>query len=145
MSAGQKRGVHFYLGERALRKWQDFANERTDDSYIESVAGTQQHVDFMLPADAMKSAKAGADLDSVAKRYLEPIAAMQDFDLEFPEPIMFAYYCVYNLFERYALHKQVDDWIIVNQALSAEGKLQNVRQVLTDALNLANEESSDLG
>ena len=42
---------------------------------------------------------------------------MQDSDLEFPDPIKFAYYAIYNCFCRYALGEEIDPWVIVNQAL----------------------------
>lgn len=38
----------------------------------------------------------------------------------FPDPLEFAYYAVYNFFRKYALNEEVDDWLIVNQAVSSE-------------------------
>jgi hypothetical protein len=101
------------------------------------MAGTRQKVDAQLPEDAFKCAQNGADLTGVEKRYQEPIAAMQDLDLEFPEQIKFAYYSLYNLFRRYALRKETDDWVIVNQALSAEIDNGKWAQMLNEAIRLS--------
>jgi len=89
-------------------------------SYLETVVGTTQKVDSDLPRDAFECAKQGRDLFNVRERYVEPIVAMQDFDLEFPDPIEFAYYAIYNLFRKYTGTEDVDDWLIVNQAASSE-------------------------
>jgi len=88
-------------------------------SYLETVVGTTQKVDSDLPRDAFECAKQGRDLFNVRERYVEPIVAMQDFDLEFPDPIEFAYYAIYNLFRKYTGTEDVDDWLIVNQALAS--------------------------
>jgi hypothetical protein len=75
----------------------------------------RHEVDAQLPHDALRSAQAGSDLADVQSRYREPIVAMQDDDLEFPRPIKFAYYAVYNCFRRHALVEEIDPWLIVNQ------------------------------
>jgi hypothetical protein len=52
------------------------------------------------------------DLGNVAQRYLEPIAALQDEDLAFPDAVRFAYYALYNCFEKYvgrARHRRLGD------------------------------------
>ena len=51
---------------------------------------------------------------------MEPMIAMREEYLTFPENITFAYYAIYNLFKKYVLKEDVDDWMIVNQALSSE-------------------------
>ena len=107
---------------------------RQEISYRESVAGTHQNVDVQLPEDAFASAKAGGDLAKFEMRYREPITAMQDCDLTFPDHIEFAYYSLYNLFLRYALGEQIDDWLIVNQALSSEDTEDLWRKLLQDAI-----------
>jgi hypothetical protein len=45
---------------------------------------------------------------------------MQDKDLEFPGTVEYAYYSIYNLFKKYAALADIEDWQIVNQALSSE-------------------------
>jgi len=55
-----------------------------------------------------------------ALRYKEPIISIQDNDLSFPKNIEYGYYSIYNLFQKYTQAKNVDDWLIVNQALSIE-------------------------
>lgn len=120
LSADERRNVLLFLGESALRKWREYCSIHRRISYVETVCGTHQSVDTELPADACQAAREGCDSKNVANRYQEPIAAMQDDDLTFPDPVEFAYYALYNLFNKYAVHETVDDWIIVNQALSSE-------------------------
>ncbi|MFE3759550.1 hypothetical protein ACFXO9_35055 [Nocardia tengchongensis] len=75
-------------------------------------------MDVELPADALRSARAGVDLADIGNRYLEPITALQDDDLTFPDPVEFAYYAIYNCFSKYSRGDDIPDWLIVNQALS---------------------------
>jgi hypothetical protein len=87
-----------------------------------------------LPKDAFEAVKIGKDLSKVDDRYAEPISAMQDNDIEFPDEIEFAYYAIYNLFNRYILQQNIDDWLICNQALSAEFKTERQKFLLNDAI-----------
>ena len=134
LSADQKRTVHLLLCENALQRWLDFAARRGRIRYTESVCGTNHVVDSKLPEDAFRSARAGQDLARVDERYGEPITAMQDFDLEFPGPVEYAYYAVYNLFLKYARNEAVDDWLIVNQALSSEADESKWLSLLSEAM-----------
>lgn len=120
LSPAQKRMVHEILCEHALAKWSAFRESTGRIAYVESVCGTHQMVDMALPHDAVRSVRENRDVADVARRYSEPIVAMQDDDLTFREPITFAYYAIYNLFNKYVQNQTVDDWLIVNQALSAE-------------------------
>ena len=43
-------------------------------------------------------------------------------DLEFPDPVEYAYYAIYNLFRKYVQGRELDDWLIVNQALSSSDR-----------------------
>jgi len=53
-------------------------------------------------------------------RYREPIVALHDGDLDLPDTIEYAYYSLYNLFRKYTGIEDIDDWLIVNQAISSE-------------------------
>ncbi len=64
---------------------------------------------------------------------------MQDDDLTFPGPVTFAYYALYNLFKKYAGHEEVDDWLIVNQALSSEPDASRWSELLESAIHKAND------
>lgn len=135
----KRRVVHFALCQRALEKWTAYIAGRKEMTYTETVCGTTQQLDLSLPGDALASAKQGRDVAGVASRYGEPIVAMQDADLEFPEPIQFAYYALYNLFRKYVAGKVIDDWLIVNQALSTEPDLNQVAHVLRSAIRKTEE------
>lgn len=120
LSPVQRRSVHLQLGRQALRNWEVYARTQGEMRYVESVAGTPQVVDSQLPRDALASVQAGQDLAGVAERYLEPIAALQDDDLIFPDSTEFAYYALYNLYQKYVQQQEIKDWLIVNQALASE-------------------------
>ena len=130
----QRRLVHFSLCEHALEKWNSYVKTYKKIEYQETVTGTLQEVDKQLPSDSLSSAKQGFDSLNVTKRYQEPITAMQDDDLVFPEDISFAYYAIYNLFQKYAENKTVDDWLIVNQALSSESNSEMWNLLLNNAI-----------
>jgi hypothetical protein len=130
----QKRTVHFILCDYALGKWRDYAASRGRIRYAESACATSHVVDKKLPGDAFESAREGRDRGTVDERYLEPITAMQDFDLEFPDSVRYAYYAVYNLFQKYARLEPIDDWLIVNQALASETDKSKWRPLLEEAI-----------
>ncbi len=119
LDAAGRRAVHFELCEFALHRWWAFVEQAAPIRYVETVVGTEQLVDTRLPDDALACAQAGEDTRRVAVRYREPVAALQDDDLEFPDPVEYAYYALYNLFRKYVLGQAIDDWLIVNQALSS--------------------------
>lgn len=115
-----KRRVHLDLCRHALAVWEEHIRRRAFDmSYVERVCGTRQGVDLDLPSEAMHAVASREARPEIAERYLEPITALQDGDFELPEAVQLAYYAIYNLFEKYAAGAEVDDWLIVNQALSA--------------------------
>jgi hypothetical protein len=119
LDADQRRLVHIMLSENALDIWNGFIQAQAQIEYVESVVGTHQVLDPFLPQEAFQAASRGERSEEIAKRYREPITALQDDDLEFPEHITFAYFAIYNLFRKYSLAEPVEDWLIVNQALSA--------------------------
>jgi hypothetical protein len=112
--------VHLLLCEEALRIWDEYTTRNAPIVYYDSVVGMRHKVDVRLPHDALNSARRGTDIENVQDRYLEPTIAMQDDDLEFPKEIQFAYYAVYNCFRKHACGEDIDAWLIVNQALSAD-------------------------
>lgn len=137
LSADAKRQVHFILAQHALSKWHEYCRGNPRLHYVETVCGTHQIVDTSLPDDALTCAQQERDDRGTAERYQEPIAAMQDDDLEFPAPVAFAYYAIYNLFRRYANHEPIDDWLIVNQSLSSEQQESQWRLLLESAIQQA--------
>lgn len=137
LDSTQKRVIHFRLCRHSLERWRGYVHEVKAIRYFESVVGTRQEVDTTVPDDAFASAGSGRDRTDVKKRYQEPIAAMQDDDLRFPDEIRFAYYSLYNLFRRYALHERVDDGLIVNQALSSASEECEWIRLLREAIDSA--------
>ena len=137
LSAAERRYVHLRLGEYALFKWDEYCASHRQINYIESVCGTHQTVDIELLTDAFYAACRGHDTRNVACRFQEPILAMQDDDFTFPESVEYAYYALYNLFKRYAEQKKVDDWLVVNQILSAEMNEVKRRSLLETVIQQA--------
>jgi len=125
LTAAQQRQVHLTLCEHALTIWTAHVTAHAPIRYVDTVVGMRHEVDVALPADALQSARAGADIADVERRYQEPIAALQDDDLEFPEAIEFAYYAIYNCFCKHACGEKSDPWLIVNQALSSDADQQS--------------------
>jgi hypothetical protein len=119
LGAERQRQVHLSLCEDALETWTSYVSARAPLRYADSVVGMRHDVDVGLPADALRSARTGADLANVESRYREPIAAMQDDDLTLQDPVKFAYYAIYNCFRKHACGEDIDPWLIVNQALSS--------------------------
>lgn len=120
LPAEERRSALLRLCEPALERWREHCREHAPMRYIEGVCGTRQEVDTTLPADALEAARRGADHADVGARYAEPLAALQDDDLRFPETVTYAYYAIYNLFRLLAQGREVDPWLIANQALSTD-------------------------
>ena len=130
----EKRRVHFALCAKALAVWLSYASQKKKSRYVDGVVGLSHKVDMALPSDAFNAAQEGRDAAGVAERYAEPITAMQDDDLEFPRNIEFAYYSIYNLFCKYVTRDDIDDWIIVNQAISSESDELEMFSMLSETL-----------
>lgn len=119
LPAEQRRRFVLALCERALRVWKAHFPPGRELRYIESVVGTLQVVDVDLPCDALDAVRCGEDVKGVQARYLEPLSALQDGDLELPDEVELAFYAVYNAFRRYLLGAKVEEALIVKQALAA--------------------------
>jgi hypothetical protein len=130
----QKRFVHLELCRNALSVWADYTARFDEISYVEGVVGTYQIVDKLLPKEAFEAVVDVKDSASINWRYAEPINAMHDDDLEFPDNIKFAYYAIYNLFNKYVLQQTIDNWLICNQALSAETNEERWQDLLANAI-----------
>jgi hypothetical protein len=122
LSSVKQFWVHLQLCRQALAVWQEFVSQRPISHYVESVCGTMQFVDLRLPANAIECVVVRNDIKQVERRYGEPMTAMQDDDLTFPDNALYAYYAIYNCFRLYATGKPTDPWLIVNQALSCTGE-----------------------
>ncbi len=133
-SEEKRKSVQFKLCENALEILNKYFAETGEISYVESIVGTFQIVDSKLPSDAFESAISAKDLRKTYHRYAEPISAMQSDDLVFPDHIEFAFYSIYNLFQKYVLHRKIDDWLIVNQALSAELSHEKWNELLENTI-----------
>lgn len=145
LDAPHRRLVQIALCRFAVRAWNQYIAGRGPITYVESVAGTVQHVDADLPAAALNAVIEGVDRPDIARRYLEPITAMQDEDLQFPENIRFGYYAVYNLFEKYVQGGRIDDWLIINQALSVEDDERQRETILMQAVHDASDPGNSPG
>lgn len=135
LDAVDRRRVQLALCRNALEVWEAYAGSQSPISYHDSIVGMPHVVDVGLPRDAFTGAVARTDVRSVVDRYAEPIAALQDGDLELPDHIEFAWYAIYNLYQKYVLDRAVDDWLIVNQALSAESDPERWPVLLEEAIN----------
>jgi hypothetical protein len=137
LGPARRRFVQERLVEQSLARWQAYVRSQGVIRYSEGVCGTVQTLDASLPQDALAAVRSGEGAEAVAARYLEPIAALQDKDLVFPDAVELAYYAVYNFFEKYALGQEVDDWLLVNQAGSSEESQPNWMPVLLKTIQAA--------
>ncbi|GEP41583.1 hypothetical protein [Brevifollis gellanilyticus] len=138
-----RKQIQLWLCTEAIRVWERHCEKNPAMAYVETVCGTRQVVDVSLPAAALRCVIEGKDVEKVKSRYGEPIAAMQDEGLVFPDEVTFAYYAIYNLFGRHVLGRAIDDWLIANQALSAQGTQANFRVMLGAAFAAAGVDSDD--
>jgi hypothetical protein len=134
LTPDRQRQVALLLCEQALQVWTAYVAEHAPIRYSDSVVGMRHEVDVRLPYDALYCAQVGADVYGAEKRYLEPIAAMQDDDLEFPATVRLAYYAIYNCFRKYACGDELDAWLVVNQARGSIDDQEGLSQRLTDAI-----------
>jgi len=118
LSPSKKKKLQLIACEYSLVVWNEFWPS-VDLSYTDSVVGMNHEVDTELPLEAYYAVKLDDYSQSISNRYREPITAMQDWDLEFPPRIEFAYYSIYNLYQKYGDKREIDDWLIINQALSS--------------------------
>lgn len=134
LDRSNRRMVQLALCRHALGVWEAYLRRHGPVEYVDSVVGLYHCVDSALPRDAMSSVEAGVDRADVSHRYLEPVAALQDDDLELPGHIELAFYAIYNLYRRAVEGAAIDDWLLVNQALAAEENPATWRTLLTEAL-----------
>jgi hypothetical protein len=134
LERAQRRQVHIQLCHSALDVWEAYMQRQPPLTYVDSVVGMHHVVDALLPRDALLSVVTGTDQSAVARRYLEPIAALQDDDLTLPTEIEFAYYAIYNLYRNYVEGAAINSWLIVNQALAAVEPSRQ-RAVLAQAIH----------
>lgn len=118
LSEVRQREVHLALCGQSLLIWQEYISAGCSLAYVDSVVGMRHTIDDNLPSDAMESVRRGTDVANVNERYKEPIVAMHDGDLNFPDHVEFAYYSIYNCFQKYVAGADINSWLIVNQALS---------------------------
>lgn len=132
-----RRAVLLALCRHALGVWEAYIRRYGPIMYADSVVGVEHCIDSTLPRDALACVAAGADRANLAYRYQEPIVALQDDDLALPDHIELAYYAIYNLYRKSLAGAAIDDWLIVNQALSAEMDPTQRAWLLADAIQRA--------
>ncbi len=118
-SEEQKREIHFKLCEAALEVWLGYFLQSGPKEYFESVAGTKQSVDPEVLSEALAAARTGKHDNSIRERLGEIRVALYDGDLKLPEKIEFAFICIDKLTAKYVTGENLDDWLIVELALSA--------------------------
>ena len=134
LSPTKQKAVQVGLCERALAVWEAHFARSVAVVYRESVTGTTQELEIRLPREALACVRSGQDIANLESRYREPLTALQDHDLDFPDQVEMAYYAIRNAFASHVLKREVDPWLVVNQALAAIGEADPV-QVLEEILD----------
>jgi len=125
LPAGRRRLALLSLCAHSLAVWDSHYSPGTSPSYQESITGLVQELDVGLPREALQAAQRGSEGAGIQERYKEPIAALQDQDLELPDAAKFAYYAIYNAFRCYVAGVDIEEKLILSQALSSlpEGEM----------------------
>ncbi|AKZ64474.1 hypothetical protein F506_19050 [Herbaspirillum hiltneri N3] len=133
LSAERRRVAFLFLAKRALDSWQIHFPKDSHFEYREAVTGSTQILEIDLPLNAIKEIESITFDVSVTSHYREPIAALQDGDLELPEQVEFAYYGIYNAHQLLRKSTSIKEELILSQLLSA---LQSgaAEQALHDAI-----------
>jgi hypothetical protein len=107
----------------AVDVWERYVREGTPIEYTDGVVGLAHVVDMTLPTRAIhavdrKLAGDAVDPKPIWDAYSEPMSALQDGDLDFPDGIASSYRAIYNLFGFvFGLCKLYDDGeIVIRQA-----------------------------
>ena len=137
MDGDARRRVLIWLCQFALSVWDEHCKAQGEMNYVETSLGTLQVVDPTLPHDAIEAVLGGQDVQGVEKRYYEPITAIDDRDLRLPRHIQYAFHSIYNLFSKYVAGDETDDWLIVEQALSAATDETRWAVLLQEAVDAA--------
>lgn len=126
LSASKKKTIHLAVCQYSLEEWEKYSHANAPLSYVDSIVGVRHNVDFDLLREAYDAVRLNKYNNEIATKFLEPICAMQDMDLEFPSLIEYAYYSIYNLYRKYSGNQEIDDWLIVNQSISSQpGSLES--------------------
>jgi hypothetical protein len=115
----KRRSALLRLCAESLTVWESHYPPEASISYQETVTGSIQVLDVGLPREALQAAQSGVGDPEIHERYKEPIVALKDNDLEFPEVAEFAYYAIYNAYRLYVIGAKIEEKLILNQALSA--------------------------
>lgn len=119
LPADERRKALTRLAQLSQQVWHEFTARKGRIRYRDSVVGMSHELDQSLPDRAIEAIVGLGDSKTVADGYLEPVAALQDMDLELPERVEFAFYAIYNLFRKYCQHEQIDESLILKQILSS--------------------------
>ena len=124
MDLDNQKKVQILLCQHALDAWEGLVPANL--GYRESVAGSAQVFDAKLPRRVFNAVLSGLDDQDLETLYQEPLAALQDDDIQLSRNAEFAYYSIRNLFVAHVLRRPTDAWLVINQALSAIGEDQAI-------------------
>lgn len=136
MPEEKRRLVLLNLCRRALAVWESHFPPGSKQSYEESVTGTTQTLEIDLPREALQELVDSELHANVQARYGEPIVALQDLDMKFPDSAELAYFAIYNAHRLYRQGTLIEEKLVLNQALSCLPKAE-MNQAFTEALKNA--------
>ena len=121
LTESQRRIVLFSLTGESLARWREFGSAVKLVEYTDSRGGGVQRIlDLQLPPDAFATASTGGETEKINARFQDPLAALHKGDLVLPQDVECAFHAIHNLFLRFACNEQIDEWLIVKQALSSD-------------------------
>lgn len=134
LNAHEKKQSQIKACTFALSVWKTYCAQRKEMIYSDSIVGMAHRVEKDLPEKALQAVIDGLVSPEITQAYREPIVALQDMDIDWPDQIEFAYYAIDNLYRKYALNLPIDDWLIINQALSSESNSSQWEDLLESFL-----------
>lgn len=129
LPADDTKKAHIRACAYSVSAWDKFCADGKNLSYKDSVVFLTHKVDKSLLSSALQAVidnHSGNLLDS----FLEPINALEEMDWTPGQNIEYAFYSIYNLYKKYCLKEDIDDWLIVNQVLSTEPDERKMDEML---------------
>jgi hypothetical protein len=120
LNADAKKQAYIQACQKTLVVWEALVKQGKELSYRDSIVGMKHTINSNIPKLALQAIICSQPSQEISNVYLEPITALQDMDWRPPENIEFAYYAIYNLYRKYCEGIEIDDWLIINQCISAQ-------------------------
>ena len=129
LSADETKKAHVRACAYSVSAWDKFCANGRNLTYKDSVVFLTHSVDKSLLNSALQ-AVIDNHSDGLLDSFLEPINALEEMDWTPGQNIEYAFYSIYNLYKKYCHKEEIDNWLIINQALSSESDETKIDEML---------------